>query len=383
MTSLPTTSQSARPTCAAPTAVIAEAKHVGAGGDLITICIPTYRRPTALLHCLHSCLAQDYRPLEIDISDNSHTDETQVLVESVAVPDGVTVRYWRNFPSTGMVENYQKLLAAVRGRRFLWMNDDDVLLHGAVTAMADAFSAAPDVILSFGREQIINPEGELLPEQTDSVNLKHSRFAEYTGLRRDLLLCAFLGHVPHVGFLVLTEPARKVGIRDRSEIGLAVDADFAVRLGQAYKGFAHVFLDCDTLLSRLGSSTLSVSSLDVAYQFYHFIRQMDDLTPQESVARDRLVRILEPRALREISLVNGRLAALRTFRARSYRSVGGLFRWCFCLALIVTPNLTDAMYRMIKSRFGKSLRRRPSIRPRKKRPPLLAASPHLTVPDRL
>jgi len=333
------------------------------------------------LHCLHSCITQDYRPLEIDISDNSHTDETEVLVKSLVVPEGITVRYWRNYPSTGMVENYQKLLTAVRGRRFLWMNDDDVLLPGAVTALAAAFNAAPDVILTFGREQIINAEGELLPEQTASVNVKHSRSADHTGLRRDLLLCALLGHVPHVGFLVLTDVARKVGIRDRSEVGLAVDADFAVRLGLQCKGLAHVFLDCDTLLSRIGPTRLSQSALDVANQFYRYIRQINGLSPQEAEARDKLVRILEPRAVRELALVDGRLAAYRVFRTRSLRSVGGLLRWCFCLALIAAPNLTDTIYEAIKQRSGDLRRRYSSRRPRAKRQAFVGGVGAVTVAD--
>src|SRR4051812_26501670 len=44
--------------------------------DLITICIPTYRRPSLLLSCLQTCFMQDYRPLEIDIGDNSPNDQT-------------------------------------------------------------------------------------------------------------------------------------------------------------------------------------------------------------------------------------------------------------------------------------------------------------------
>src|SRR5579863_9400957 len=222
-------------------ASVAHRKELDVVGDLITICIPTYRRPTFLLHCLHSCLAQDYRPLEIDISDNSPTDETERWIQSVPLPEGVTLRYWRNSPSVDPVENHRKLFTVARGRRLVWMNDDDVLMPGAVTAMSDAFSLAPDVIVSYGIEQIINTEGEVLAELTKNFNLEYRRVSSETGLRRDLLVCAFLQQISHVGFLVLTEIARNVGLRDRSEVGLAVDADFAIRLAQTAKGSAHVF----------------------------------------------------------------------------------------------------------------------------------------------
>ncbi len=220
--------------------------------DLITISIPTYRRPTFLLHCLRSCLAQDYRPLEIDISDNSPTDETGTLVRSVPLPEGITLRYWRNSPSIDPVENFRKLLGAARGRRLVWMNDDDVLLPGAVSAMSDAFSLAPDVIVSYGIEQVINTEGEVLAEFTVRWNIEYQRLSSETGLRRDLLVCAFWGQISHIGYLVLTEAARKVGFRDRSEVGLAADIDFTIRLAQAFKASAHVFINHITAQTRIG-----------------------------------------------------------------------------------------------------------------------------------
>ena len=219
--------------------------------DLITICIPTFRRPSVLMHCLHSCLMQNYRPLEIDVGDNSPNDDTRTLIESLAPPEGVTLRYWHNSPSIGPVENQKKLFAAARGRRLVWMNDDDVLLSGAVDAMSSAFTWASDIIVSYGIEQIINPAGEVLPDVSARWNVEHNQFTEWTGLRRDLLISAFWKQIPHVGFLVLTEAARRVGIRDRAEVGLATDTDFAIRLGQTYKGSAHAFIDRVTVQTRL------------------------------------------------------------------------------------------------------------------------------------
>src|SRR5208337_1188305 len=154
-------------------------------------------------------------PLEIDVSDNSLKDDTRALVESLAPPAGITLRYWRNSPPIGPVENQKKLFAEARGRCFVWMNDDDVLLPGAVSAMAASFEWASDVVVSYGIEQLINSAGEVLPDVSARWNVEYQQLPELTGLRRDLLVCAFLKQMPHVGFLVSTEAARKVGIRDR------------------------------------------------------------------------------------------------------------------------------------------------------------------------
>jgi glycosyltransferase involved in cell wall biosynthesis len=311
--------------------------------DLITICIPTYRRPSVLLHCLHSCLIQDYRPLEIDVSDNSPNDETRGLIESLVLPEGVNLRYWRNCPSIGPVENQKKLFASARGRRFVWMNDDDVLLPGAVAAMSNAFEWAPDVIVSYGIEQIIDSAGEILPDVSARWNVQHRQLSEGTGLRRDLLVAAFWKQMPHIGFLVLTEAARKVGIRDRSEVGLAIDTDFAIRLGQTYRGFAHAFIDRVTIQTRLGTSSLSLTSQDVSWKLYDIVCALDDLSPEETRARDHLLTRIGPLALREHSLAHRRKAALQIMFSSTYRQHNGLIRMAYSAALIAMPRLAFAI----------------------------------------
>jgi glycosyltransferase involved in cell wall biosynthesis len=311
--------------------------------DLITICIPTYRRPSLLLHCLHSCMIQDYRPLEIDVSDNSPTNDTRDLIGSLVIPEGITLRYWRNSPSLGPIGNHQKLFAAARGSRIIWMNDDDVLLPGAVRAMADAFHLAPDVIVSYGIEQIIDLSGENSPEITSRWNAEYYQFPEYSGLRRDLLVRAFWQQIPHVGFMVLTDAARKVGIRNRSEVGLAVDADFAIRLGQMFRGSAYVFLDRVTVQSRLAASTLSKTSQDVCWQLYDIIATMEGLSPGEASARDRILRRIGPLALREHAFAYRRLAALRILTSRTYRERTGLLMMLYSIGLILVPKLAFAV----------------------------------------
>jgi hypothetical protein len=296
-----------------------------------------------LLHCLHTCLIQDYRPLEIDVSDNSPNDDTRALVEALTLPEGISIRYWRNIPSIGPVENQKKLFANARGRRFVWMNDDDLLVRGAVSAMAAAFESASDVVVSYGIEQVINPGGEVLPDVSARWNTEHKQLAEHTGLRRDLLVCAFWKQMPHVGFLVLTEAARKVGIRDRSEVGLAVDTDFAIRLGQTYKGSAHVFLDQVTVQTRLEPSTLSRISQDVCWKLYDTVTAINDLSPEEARARDRLLTRIGPLALREHSLAYRRKAALRIMLSSTFRHRMGWVRMAYSAGLIAIPRLFIAM----------------------------------------
>ena len=314
--------------------------------DLVTICIPTYRRPTMLLHCLYSCLLQDYRPLEIDISDNSPGDDTSDLVGFITPPEGITLRYWRNEPSLGPVGNQQKLFASVRGRRFIYMNDDDVLLPGAASAMAAAFALAPDVILAYGIEQIINPAGEVQPALSDAANVAAGRVPQSAGLRRDLLVAALNLEISHIGFMVLTDAAREVGIRDRAEVGLAGDTDFAIRLGQTYRGAAHVSLDRMTFQTRQMSSTLSWTELDVCWKLYDIVAALEDLSPAEARARDALLRKIAPLTLREHCLAFRRKDAVRVLLARTFPHDRGALTSAYLVGMILLPRLTYTLRNM-------------------------------------
>jgi hypothetical protein len=229
---------------------------------------------------------------------------------------------------------------------------------------------ASDVVVSYGIEQIINASGEVLPEVTARWNAEYDQFPEHTGLRRDLLVSAFLQQIPHVGFMVLTEAARRVGIRDRAEVGLAVDADFAIRLGQTYKGFAQVFLDRVTVQSRLESSTLSKTSQDVCWQLYDIVAAMDDLSPEEARARDRLLTRIGPLALREHSLAYRRRSALRVLLSPTYWQNRGLVRVAYSAALIVVPKLAFAMRQISRGHLeqGSWLPELPKARAESSRP---------------
>lgn len=327
----------------ATASVLVSLKGFGAVSSRITICIPTHRRPSLLMQCVHSCFMQDYRPIEIDISDNSVADDTRALVSSLVPPEGITLRYWRNSPPIGPVENQKKLFAEARGKYFVWMNDDDVLVPGAVSAMAASFNRASDVVVSYGIEQLINPAGEILPDVSARWNVEHKQLPQFTGLRRDLLVCAFWKQMPHVGFLVSTEAARKVGIRDRSEVGLASDTDFAIRLGLTYRGSAHVFLDRVTVQTRLDPATLSRTSEDVCWKLYDIVAAMDDLSPEEARARDQLLWRIGHLALREHCLAYRRRAALRILFSNPFWQRVEWLRLAYSAGLIAMPRLAFAL----------------------------------------
>jgi glycosyltransferase involved in cell wall biosynthesis len=315
---------------------------------LITICLPTYRRPTMLSQCLHSCLAQDYRLLEIDVADSSPNDDTRDLVEAIVPPEGVRLRYRRLPPDTEPQAKTNLLFAAARGRRLLVIHDDDALMPGAVAALDRAFRSAPDVVLAYGREEIIDEAGEVLPGETLASNAEAWRTPDQAGLRRDLLVCALARQVPPNAFLVGSDEMRRIGYRPRAEIGLAEDTDFGVRLALAHCGSsAFAFLGRVVARRRLMRSSLGWTAPDTCRQLYGELAAMRGLSPEEERARDWTLRRLARPALRENALGGRRRDALRIFLSRHYpRDEEGAARTLYSLGLLAAPRAASALRRM-------------------------------------
>ena len=317
---------------------------------LITVCVPTYRRPTLLLQCLHSCLAQDYRPFEIDVADSSPNGDTRILVEAITPPSGIQLRYRHLPPSTELHDKFRSLYNEARGGRLLFMHDDDCFLPGGLAALDAAFSMAPDVVLSYGREQVINEAGEVLPDVTHAWQADSWRTPEHAGLRRDLMVCALSRQVPVNAFLIESDVMREIGFRSRAEIGLAEDTDFGIRLAQTYRGRrSFAFIDRLTMQRRYMASSLMWTAPDTCWQLYDEIAAMQDLTPEEERARALALSQIARGALRENALGGRRRAALRIFLSRHYpRGAEGLAKTLWSLGLLAAPKTALALRRLAR-----------------------------------
>lgn len=316
--------------------------------DLITICLPTYRRPTLLSQTLQSCFAQDYRPLEIDVADSSPNGDTRELVEAMTPPEGVALRYRRLPPDTEPQAKVIQLFEEARGRRLVIMHDDDVFLPGAITALDAALSSATDVMLAYGREEIMNEAGEFLPEETKASQIEAWRTADQAGLRRDLMVCALSRQVPPNGFLIDSDLMRKFGFRSRAEIGMAEDTDLGIRLAQAYRGSgAFAFIERLTTRRRLMRSSLGWTAPDTCWQLYAEMAAMQGLSPEEERARAWTLRYCARSALRENALGGRRRAALQVFRSPYYpRDEEGAAKTLYSLGLLAMPRAVLTLRRL-------------------------------------
>lgn len=88
------------------------------GKPLVSICIPTYNRVDALKRCVDSIVRNKYynpESIEIVISDNCSTDETQTYIQSLVINNNYNILYNRNESNIGGDMNFIKVLSIAHG----------------------------------------------------------------------------------------------------------------------------------------------------------------------------------------------------------------------------------------------------------------------------
>jgi len=93
----------------------------------VSVLIPTYNRSGLLQKAVKSALAQSYDHLEVVVSDNASTDDTQNLMQDIVSSD-VRVRYIRSPYNLGPIRNWRKSFDSATGKFCLVLCDDDFLL---------------------------------------------------------------------------------------------------------------------------------------------------------------------------------------------------------------------------------------------------------------
>lgn len=124
---------------------------------MITLFIPTYRRPHTLKKAIQSAIDQTWKDLQVVVCDDASGDETPDIVTSFIEKDP-RVKLISHPKNIGMMANYQFLLSTVTTPFYSFLSDDDILLpHFCETAM-EGFAQFPDSAFFAGSTLLISKE---------------------------------------------------------------------------------------------------------------------------------------------------------------------------------------------------------------------------------
>jgi glycosyltransferase involved in cell wall biosynthesis len=155
---------------------------------LLSIGMPVFNGAQYLAETIESILTQ-HSDLEVIISDNASTDETEVICRAFAARDR-RIQYHRYTENRGAAWNYNNCFRLARGKFFKWAAYDDKLAPNFSSRCLDVLEGSSDIVLAYAAASVIDEAGDFLRYDSDKMDLTDERPSE----RFKKFLNAYRGH---------------------------------------------------------------------------------------------------------------------------------------------------------------------------------------------
>jgi GT2 family glycosyltransferase len=126
---------------------------------LVSVGLPVRNAATSIEGVVRSVLEQDHQHLELLITDNASTDDTESVCRELARTDR-RICYVRQSQNIGLLPNFMFALARSRGDYFRWIGDDDWLAPAYLTRCLAALVERPDAVLATTLIEYVAPDAE-------------------------------------------------------------------------------------------------------------------------------------------------------------------------------------------------------------------------------
>ncbi|MCU0857255.1 MAG: glycosyltransferase [Pontiellaceae bacterium] len=243
---------------------------------LVSICIPTYKRPELLERAVRSCLAQTYPTFEILITDNSPDDTSGQVLAKLNDP---RIKYHKNETNLGPYGNVSRVAALATGEYIKFLMDDDLLKPLCLELMVSAFEHNPTAGLVMAPMDLIDKDDHRIFPRFYVFRKMDYRYRYQVGdglIHRKKILTDFLVKdypccVPS-GVMWRRECFTRLGYFD-SQADFAVDLDFCMRIA-AHWDFYYIdqVLSSWRLLTVCHTATLHQTGMNIG-AFYYITRK--------------------------------------------------------------------------------------------------------------
>lgn len=181
---------------------------------LVSIITPSYNQARFLERTMRSVLDQDYSNIEYIVMDGGSTDGSVEIIQRYAG----RLSAWASEPDRGQTDALNKGFALAKGEILAWLNSDDVLQPGAVSAAVAAYRAHPEA-------GVVYADATFIDENDRLIGNFPARQTNYRLLRQGYV------HIPQQAAFFRADLWRKVGPLDPT-FYFAMDYDLWVRLAK-------------------------------------------------------------------------------------------------------------------------------------------------------
>jgi glycosyltransferase involved in cell wall biosynthesis len=159
---------------------------------LVSIGIPTYNRAdTFLRQALKSALSQTYPNIEVIVSDNCSTDNTEEVVKSFNDP---RIRYFKQKVNIGSVPNANFCVQQAKGDYFLLHHDDDLIDPDFVETCMNVVNHSTDIGIIRTGTRVVDKDGNVIQESRNTAaGLSTTEFfRNWFAMKFSIYLCSTL-----------------------------------------------------------------------------------------------------------------------------------------------------------------------------------------------
>jgi glycosyltransferase involved in cell wall biosynthesis len=137
----------------------------------VSVIMAVHNEEDFLAEAVESALAQDYPSLEVVISDDGSTDRTREIARGFAARQPERVVLVHGDSNEGKAVAANRALAAAKGELVAWLDGDDVMLPGKLSAQVAMLERRPDAVgCTHDAEVFDSDSGEVLGSFTQIYN---------------------------------------------------------------------------------------------------------------------------------------------------------------------------------------------------------------------
>lgn len=210
---------------------------------LVSVCIPTYNYGRYIEKSIKSVQNQNYKNIEIIVSDNASEDNTEDIIKDLINEDN-RIKYYKCNNNIGLSNNFNRLLTLASGKYTtilcsddFWLDDKDYLTE-AVSILENDNS----IYVHYSGFQRVEVENENYKYNSKSTYLKEGKFNGYEIVRE------FLSKQKAPGWAWIFRSILTEKIKFSNDLFMATDSLFFLELcmeqnvyvsGKYIYGFCH------------------------------------------------------------------------------------------------------------------------------------------------
>jgi glycosyltransferase involved in cell wall biosynthesis len=138
---------------------------------LVSIGLPVRNAGERIADVVESVLAQDHGNIELVISDNGSTDDTEAVCRALAAGDDRIV-YRRQSQNIGLFNNFVQTIEVANGTFFRWIGDDDRLAPTFVSRCLREFAENPQLLLVTTQVEYLGSDGSMQTARYESTAMR-------------------------------------------------------------------------------------------------------------------------------------------------------------------------------------------------------------------